>query len=815
LKVFSIIKINIIFIAVLLSIFLFVSYASADEPEPLTHESPSLYEETTSPSPVPSASTSTSASPSSTSSLEAMSTSGTQLQTINTSSWPSLKDALDPNSKGGGTTAWIFTIWNVCLGLVNIVVAGILIFLAFVNILRIQIDTYALKKILPTLIIAVVLANFSMLICRMIVDFSDALTKTFAADPEQLAKDLQNSMGLVSAKTGVGIVGAAIIAVFISPAVTLIGLVIAFILGVIPGIGILILAFLLFIRTGVIYALVAASPLAFICMALPATQGLFRQWWGQFARWVFMAPVVFFLLKIASMVSSTKFSIWTYIISLGMLYLAIQVPFKLGGAVMAVWGGLGKRLGGAGLRHGLRTADVKFGESMKKLTGKEISPFGVYEGWKRGAELDWQKHLAASTGAGMEIREGVRGMPARTIGAAREAWQTKSLGKLGEVWAPSLSAQVATQEAELKPHLDKARQLQFLDENALDKAFTSAVKDKNESEARSIVLAKSMKGTIKDGDFENYSKTFDNIAKKTNGAEVSAITYALISQAANVSKGTINPIINPYELDPKRRRGTPGNFEDTTRKMQKGLTDEFDEFNKHSDIGKMTGMVKRSLGFVENISRADYKPDNEAHLRFLREVIKNQPAFMSKLPPELNTNITAEVNARPELKLRFNQGMFDIPADSINGLQAKQITEEVRNSLSNLMYNPINLNVPIGAKAEYVLANIDQKTGKIKNNIRSAVETGRKNLQNEINSSELIKNSGIDIKGKTNVQILNELKAKVTTKEDIESVKNMTDKESILQRMEKGIEDIHDITGKSKVNGIKDLIKKFKKTGGA
>lgn len=810
-KGFSIIKINIIFIAVLFSVFLFVPFASADEtpaPEtPLEHESPSTYDTTVSSSPLGHETPSTyntaspSASPTSTA-AGALSTSETQLQTINTNSWPTLKDALDPNSKGGGKTDWIFTIWNVCLGLVNIVVAGILIFLAFVNILRIQIDTYALKKILPTLIIAVILANFSMLICRMVVDFSDALTKTFAANPKQLASDLQNSMGLVSAKTGVGIVGFAVVSVFISPAVTLIGLLIAFILGVIPGIGILILAFLLFIRTGIIYALVAASPLAFICMALPATQGIFRQWWGQFARWVFMAPVVFFLLKIASMVSSTQFSIWTYIISLGMLYLAIQVPFKLGGAVMAVWGGLGKRLGGAGLRHGLRTADIKFGESMKKLTGREISPFGVYEGWKRGAELDWQKHIAASTGAGMEIREGVRGVPTRTVGAVREAITSKSLGKLGDVWAPSLSAQVASQEAELKPHMEKARQLQFLDEGALDKAYSSAVKSNNESEARSLVLAKAMKGTLKDGDFDNYSKTFDNIAKKTKGAEVSAITYALISQAANASKGTVNPIINPYELDQKRRRGTPGNFEATTKKMQKGLTDEFDEFSKNSDLPRMTNMVNRSLGFIENVSRADYKPDNEAHLRFLREVIKNQPTFIQQMGNR--EKIIAEVNARPELKLRFNQGMFDIPANSLTGAPAKQISEQARDSLANLMYNPINLNVPIGAKAEYVLKNIDVSTGKIQTDVSNALKQGYNNLDAELKKQAGLQ-SDILLTSQQRVNIIEKLSSNIR--------KDYKDRHEILQRMEKGIKDIEDITGRSKVNGIKDLIKKFKKRG--
>ena len=806
-KSFSIIKINIIFIAVLFSVFLFVSFASADEtPAPETpagyypQQDPSTYSSATPlpsgyyPQENPSAYPSSSSSPTSTS--DALSTSGTQLNTIS-EKWPPLADALNPQSKGGGKTEWIFTIWNVCLGLVNIVVAGILIFLAFVNILRIQIDTYALKKILPTLIIAVVLANFSMLICRMVVDFSDALTKTFAENPSELAQNLQSSLGAISTGSSIGVLGSNVVTFFLTPVITLVALLVSFILAVIPSIGVLILAFLLYIRTGIIYVLVAASPLAFICMALPATQGIFRQWWSQFARWVFMAPIVFFLLKIASMVKSDTFSLWAYVISLGMLYLAIQVPFKMGGVVMSVWGGLGKRIGAWGTKQGFRAADTSFGQAMQKLTGKYITPAGVYEAVKRGRETDWQKRLASSTQEGAELVEGVTGMPGR----AWHAVKTKDYEALKNVWQPSISTTAAGFKMEIDPHLKNAQNLRGLDETVLNKQFESAIKLGNESEAKDIFLAKGMQGNLTDKNVQDFSKKFDPVAKKTNGAEVSAITYALISAAENSSKGTGNPIINPYQLDQRRRRGVPGGFEATTNKIKKGLADEFDEFSKNSDLPRMTNMVNRSLGFIENVSRADYKPDNEAHLRFLREVIKNQPTFIQQMGNK--DKVIAEVDARPELKVRFDQGIFDIPA--IGTSPAKRVSEQIKDSLSNLMYNPINLNVPIGAKAEYVLKNIDEDTGMIKNDVDNALKRGYKNLDNELKKRAGRPMDDIILTKDERVNIIETLSPNIK--------KDIKDRHEILQRMEKGIKDIEDITGRSKVKGIKDLIKKFKKRG--
>lgn len=738
--------------------------------------------------PPPTATPTPTASPSPTPTAEEIMTSPTKFKTIDTSKWVTIKQALDPNFGGKERTKWIFEIWNYCLSLVNVIVAGILIFLAFVNILRIQIDTYALKKSLPTLIIAVILANFSMLICRMVVDFSDVLTRTFAGNPAQLAADLQQALGLFPKAEGIGsegeatagafaslgIAGLAIVGIFVAPAITLIVLLLGFILGVLPAIAILILAVLLYVRTGIIYALVAISPLAWICMALPATQGLFRQWWGQFARWVFMAPVVFFLLKIASMVKGDPkdWDIWAFAIGLGMLYLAIQVPFKMGGAIMAVWGGLGKRIGAAGLRHGLRVADRKFGQATKKIFGKPYSPLTLYEGWKRASELEDQRYMAAGTGAAMELRSGITGIPGRAWRLAKEGITMEGIKGLV---TPELKYMTAAHAEALKPHLEMARHLQFEDEKSLDNAYQAAIKDKNTDEAMNILLAKGMKGTVKSSDFEEYAK-IDSLGKKKAGAQVSAITNSLFNQVAQASKNTINPISNPYELDKSRRNATLKNTKNVAAEISKDLHNQLE---KNPDTDYKHSVVQRALTNVVNMDFDDFR--KEGYLKFLNE-ISNHP-LMNKFP-DTQKNIKAVLSLNPQLETRIE-----------NTIKAGGFSEDVANQLQNimshLMTEPIDAKIPLKGRAQWVV-----DFNKNENALTNLFKQEQEKLKSEVKNALGREVDIIKMDKKTMLELKSDLRSKV----------------QFMQTWNKKMTDLHNTTGK-KVKDINDLISKYKKSG--
>lgn len=100
------------------------------------------------------------------------------------------------SSGGGPYEKAILNGWRICLGLANAFVILILVFLAVVNIAHIQYDTYNLKKSLPWLIIGIVLANFSLLICRMFIDVAAVLTSTFTSDMAGVISQLYTNLGI-------------------------------------------------------------------------------------------------------------------------------------------------------------------------------------------------------------------------------------------------------------------------------------------------------------------------------------------------------------------------------------------------------------------------------------------------------------------------------------------------------------------------------------------------------------------------------------------------------------------------------------------
>ena len=256
-----------------------------------------------------------------------------------TPSESSIKRALD------GDPPWVLDAWRIVLGLANVFVVVVLLFLAVTNILRIQYDTYAIKKALPTLIIGIILANFSVLITKMLVDAANVLTATFTGtDAGTMIQEVINAVVPEetgqSAFKGTNNIGSLLLAV---------------IFGFVAILGFLLLGFLLYIRYIVILALTMVAPLAFVLMAFPPTQGIFKQWWGWFAKFIFMKPVAIFLVYLAWQVVTAGgvgggLTVW--VIATFLIYAAVLVPLKMGGLIMGAWAGFGKKVAGGVGRAG-------------------------------------------------------------------------------------------------------------------------------------------------------------------------------------------------------------------------------------------------------------------------------------------------------------------------------------------------------------------------------------------------------------------------------------------------------------------------------
>ena len=262
---------------------------------------------------------------------------------------------------GSGMGKITSEVWTITMNVVNSFVLALLIYVAFMNILRIQMDSYAVKKFLPTFIMTIILANFSFLIARIIIDLGNIAISIFLTGNQQnnlsgAFDELIKQKPIKPGDEGQGANYFAIINAYIFKQFFVIA----------GAIMMFILSFVFLVRNYMLYFLIAIAPLGFLAMALPITKKYFQQWWGTFTKWVFMPVVsVFWLWLGGKFVSAVNTGYWILPVAFGglCLYMAITSPFKIGGAAIGAWGKLGKQAWG------------KTGGAAWKATGGQVGKY--------------------------------------------------------------------------------------------------------------------------------------------------------------------------------------------------------------------------------------------------------------------------------------------------------------------------------------------------------------------------------------------------------------------------------------------------------
>ena len=270
---------------------------------------------------------------------------------------------------GSGMGKITSEVWTITMNVVNSFVLALLIYVAFMNILRIQMDSYAVKKFLPTFIMTIILANFSFLIARIIIDLGNIAISIFLTGNQQnnlsgAFDELIKQKPIKPGDEGQGANYFAIINAYIFKQFFVIA----------GAIMMFILSFVFLVRNYMLYFLIAIAPLGFLAMALPITKKYFQQWWGTFTKWVFMPVVsVFWLWLGGQFVSAVDTGYWILPVAFGglCLYMAITSPFKIGGAAIGAWGKLGKqawgKTGGQVTGYAKKRVGEEYGHQKQKV----------------------------------------------------------------------------------------------------------------------------------------------------------------------------------------------------------------------------------------------------------------------------------------------------------------------------------------------------------------------------------------------------------------------------------------------------------------
>lgn len=186
--------------------------------------------------------------------------------------------------------------WTATRDVCNLVFILILLGIGFATILRVP--TYHIKKLIVPFIVALLLINFSKLICGVVTDFCHILMASFAAaiDGSNYSGSIAGNLGLDKwlsssryTKDTETIDSYEGVQLLLTIIVFMIALIFAFLL----------LIVLMVSRWITLMVLTIFSPLVYAAQILPATQGFAKKWWQQFLQAAFYGPAAVFLVYLA------------------------------------------------------------------------------------------------------------------------------------------------------------------------------------------------------------------------------------------------------------------------------------------------------------------------------------------------------------------------------------------------------------------------------------------------------------------------------------------------------------------------------------
>ncbi|MBU4368848.1 hypothetical protein KJ575_04045 [Patescibacteria group bacterium] len=293
--------------------------------------------------------------------------------------------------------------WKITRDVANMLFVIGLIVIAGATALKI--DSYDVKKLLPKLIIAALLINFSLVIAGVIIDFTQVATHFFYEETKgdlgfsARIAEVMNISKMPAPNPEAGIASA--LSKGTSGLILLIfSIFLETILILAAAIAVAIGAFFMIVRMIHLWILLILAPMAWAMWVLPATEHLFKKWWAEFLKWSFFAPVYVFFIYLAvkagtsgvildsavrdvvlasgwkETLGSALFAVpdlfMQFLVVVGLLFGGVIVAQKLGGygaaGVMKIAKDAGKGAGDWSKRKALRAGARPAGWAGEKLS---------------------------------------------------------------------------------------------------------------------------------------------------------------------------------------------------------------------------------------------------------------------------------------------------------------------------------------------------------------------------------------------------------------------------------------------------------------
>ncbi|MBR0133735.1 hypothetical protein IJM16_00505, partial [Candidatus Saccharibacteria bacterium] len=220
---------------------------------------------------------------------------------------PALEVDTDLYHAGNEENDGTYQAWNIFRNIANYLFIILFIYTIFSQITGFNIDKNGVIKALPKLLIVAILINLSFLICQIAIDLGNivgrgvgglfnGITNAITVPDSIVIEGNEVSNMAWSSFMSSGWNTALVIIVAVLGAAVYLSQGLAFIIPTLLAfIGIIIsvitLVAILGIRQAAIVLLVAASPIAFICYALPNTKSIFKKWFDAFKALLLAFPI--------------------------------------------------------------------------------------------------------------------------------------------------------------------------------------------------------------------------------------------------------------------------------------------------------------------------------------------------------------------------------------------------------------------------------------------------------------------------------------------------------------------------------------------
>jgi len=313
--------------------------------------------------------------------------------------------------------------WGITKNLANMFFALILLIISFATILRIE--SYGVKQILPKLIIAALLINFSLVIGGVIIDFSQVMTKYFVDKAlegnggQTLSSTIANKMNIAEGFRARNATNAPPLSDSLDGLVTsIIGLFAGCLVILIAAFVFFAAALLFIVRYIALLFLLILAPLAWFFYIVPMTKKYWDMWWSTFFKWALFAPAYAFFLYLSMMViksgvvtqvgvnpgaaAGSKFfglysipTLINFTIIIGFLLGSLIVAQKMGvmgaGAAMRLVKGAGKGFGKFAARKG--TGYDRWAPAATRAAGVTLAAVGLkkYGGALQGKAIQMKE----------------------------------------------------------------------------------------------------------------------------------------------------------------------------------------------------------------------------------------------------------------------------------------------------------------------------------------------------------------------------------------------------------------------------------------